>query len=511
MLTLQDVSVGFGDTRPVIAGACLELARGQRLLVCGAAGSGKSTLMQTVAGIIPRLVPAPLFSGDIRWEGRPMTSVSREELFTSIGIVFQNVEDQLWDLGVEDLIAFPLENRRMPKHQVRQRIGILMDEFKLDELRGRRVLSLSGGERRLVAIAAALAGSPRLLVLDEPTTGLDPVARLRLVATLNRLRAEIPSLLIAEQDPSAVQAVVDAVSLLKSGRLAAPEPVGDLMGISAAWQDACILPPRQRRHKSSTRATGRTLLSVAALCTELKRPDGTPVLVDVGLDIRAGEIVGLIGRNGAGKTTLFQSILGLAPIASGMITIAGEPAREWTTARRARSIAYLPQNMRRILFNMTVLEEAVFAITAGRKDANPPITLSRARAALARYGLSEQTDTNPFALSSRQQALLGLACAEAAGSQLAILDEPLLARDLDGRRMLDLFLATAMAEDRAIMLISHDLELVDDVCSRVLLLDEGRISFDGPTEHAWDCHAYGRLGWPGPRQAEPTEPDHALS
>ena len=420
MLDINNVTVGFGGT-PVLAEVSLLAREGRWMLVCGAAGSGKSTLMMTAAGVIPRLITAAPFSGAVSLSGKPLSGLSNDDLFTRVGIVMQNVEDQMWDLGVEDLIAMALENRGRPKAEIRERLETIIRQFRIERLAGRRVLSLSGGERRMVAIAAALAAEPEVLVLDEPTTGLDPEARQRLVSILSGLRGKVPMLLVSEQDPASVAEIADEVALLKKGGLTPPVPLPSVFEQAVPWLEAGILPPTRRASpQPSTTEAGGEVLAVRGLKTKLRRPDGTPVLSDASLTIRGGETVALVGRNGAGKTTLFQSILGLAKIEAGSISIGGDYADDWTPARRARSIAYLPQNMRRILFNMTVREEVMFAITAGKPEGKGDGP--KADEALARYGLTDLAEANPFALSARQQAVLGLACAEAAGSLVAILD-----------------------------------------------------------------------------------------
>ncbi|MEO3998629.1 ATP-binding cassette domain-containing protein [Mesorhizobium sp. CAU 1732] len=496
MLELDAVNVGFGEAPPVLAGASMTVAAGERSLVCGAAGSGKSTLLNVAAGVMPRLVSPGTFAGTVSFDGIPLSNMARDTLFTTIGSVAQNVEDQLWDLGVEDLIAFPLENRGVEQATIRDRVDLLIEELELNALRGRRVLTLSGGERRMVAIAASLAAAPRLLVLDEPTTGLDPAARARLVRILTKLGGDIPALLVAEQDPGAFEGLATSVRFLANGTVSAPHSAQSVMATSQVWLDAGIMPPRGIATAHHRPQPGAELLSVSGVRTRLARPDGTPVLQDVSLAIRAGEVVALVGRNGAGKTTLFQSILGLAKISAGTISIHGESAEGWTVARRARSIAYLPQNMRRILFNLTVVEEVLFAITAG----GPADDGARQRAgeALEKYGLAGFAEASPFALSARQQALVGLACADAAQAGVAILDEPLLARDLHGRRMLDLFIDSTVSAGRAIMLISHDLDLVQEVSTRLLILEGGQIAYDGATHAGWSSPAFKALGWPAP-------------
>src|SRR5229473_6516180 len=215
MLKLSNLSVGFGGPNLVLADVRLSLDEGQRLLVCGAAGSGKTTLLNASAGLIPRLIPVASLAGSVELRGKPLSAMTGDELYRAIGVVSQNVDDQLWDISVEDVIAFPLENRGIGRAAIRSRLYQLISELRLSDLCGRRVLTLSGGERRMVVIAAALASSPSILVLDEPTTGLDPAARMRLSRVLDRAAVSLAGLLVSEQDPASLGGIVDTISLLK--------------------------------------------------------------------------------------------------------------------------------------------------------------------------------------------------------------------------------------------------------------------------------------------------------
>lgn len=503
MLQVEGLTVGFGEAVPVIEDVALTLADGETLLVCGATGVGKSTLVAAVAGVVPRLIGAARFEGRVTLDDEPIASLTNDALFRRIGVVLQNLDDQLWDLGVEDLIAFSLENRGVERATIRLAVARLMTAFGIDALRGRRVLTLSGGERRLTAMAAALAGGPRLLVLDEPTTGLDPGARSLLHRALQSVpdaTGFAPMLLVTEQDGGgALGRLPHRLALLREGRPTLAEAPETVEGWR--WCEAGLVPPQRLARQRPARSAGSTLLEVEGLQTALARPDGAPVLAGVDLAVRAGEVVGLVGRNGAGKTTLLQAILGLARSVAGSVVIDGQPTAGWTPARRAREIGYLPQSMRRVLFNLTVLDEMIFALTGRPRRGSEPAILEQAETALAAYGLRAQAEASPFGLSARQQARLGLACIDAAGCRIAVLDEPLLARDLDGRRLLDDFLERLTRSGRAALLISHDLELIDDVADRLLLLDAGRIAFDGPVDAGWRSPAFQALGWSPPMLA----------
>lgn len=500
MLDIDGLKVGFGGTRLALDGIRLTLAPGEALLACGAGASGKSVLLGAAAGVIPRLVKPISFEGTLALDGRALSAFPSAALFSTVGVVLQNLDDQLWNLGVEDLIAFPLENRRVPPPEIRRRIGEILARFGLDALTGRMVLDLSGGERRMAALAAALACAPRLLVLDEPTTGLDPAARARLVGILTDLRAGAgaPMILAADQDAAALAPTMDRLAMLAQGRLTVDLPLREAMARPALWEEAGVLAPGRRRTIPKPSAAGSPLLDVDGLRSVLRRASGEPVLEEIAFCLRGGEVAGLVGPNGAGKTTLFRSVLGLARCAAGRMVIEGEDARDWTPARRARRIGYLPQNMRRVLFNLTVIEEAAFAVATDTRHMADASVRVQASAALDRYDLADKAETNPFALSAREQALLGLACLDAAQCRVAILDEPLLARDALGRALLERFLASLRERGGACILISHDLELVEDAADRLMIMDGGRIAFDGPPAEGWRSPAFARLGWRRP-------------
>jgi energy-coupling factor transport system ATP-binding protein len=512
MLAIRNLTVGFHPDRDVLCGLDLTIEAGSAVVVTGAAGCGKSTLIAAASGIIPKLIRPRKMLGEVALDGTDVVGISTADLYRRIGIVLQSVEDQVWDLSVEDLIAFPLENRGVPKTEVRSRVRDIIEDMELQRLVGRKVRSLSGGERRITALASALLWRPDLLVLDEPTSGLDPEARARLLALLQKLKRGGLTLLIAEQDLGWCDGLADRVVFLAGGRLIGDHRWSSAANLDGPCEAAGVAPPLSPPFSKAPRkpSGADAALRVSELSSKLKRPDGTPVLRSVNLIVQKGEIVGLIGPNGAGKSTLMRSLLGLQPAARGGIEIAGEDTTGWTVAKRAQRVGYVAQNLKRMFFLLSALDEVVFALSGGGTGAKAVAAhREQAMALLTGVRLAEKADFSPFALSTREQLMLALVCIEATRPAVVILDEPLIACDKAWRADLLAFLDRCSAQNCAVLLVSHDLPLIDCAADRVLILEQGTIAHDGEAETVWQTEAFGRLGWPPPRRtaAPPRDED----
>jgi energy-coupling factor transport system ATP-binding protein len=211
------------------------------------------------------------------------------------------------------------------------------------------------------------------------------------------------------------------------------------------------------------------------------------------------EVAGLIGSNGAGKTTLMRTLLGIQKMAGGSIAIGGQDSAGWTIAQRARQIGYVAQNLRRMFFLLSVVEEVVFSLSGG-DTGTKAVAAHRDRAMewLGGVGLADRAEVSPFTLSNREQLMLALVCIEATKPSVVILDEPLIACDRESRAGVLAFLDRCRARGCAALLVSHDLQLVDRAADRVLILEDGRLAFDGATSAAWSSEVFARRGWPRP-------------
>ena len=515
MIDLYDVNVSFDGEVDVLAGISFTLEAGSCTLVTGAASVGKSTLLATSCGIVPQLVRPRHFSGEVRLHGEDVAGLDIGSLFQRFGIVLQAVEDQSWDLAVEDLIAFPLENAGVPRTEIRNRVQDMVDELECARLLGRKVSTLSGGEKRIAALASALIREPSVLVLDEPTSGLDPDACTRMVTILSGLHARGITLLIAEQNLSGFDGLAERVLFLgRHGNLVGDLPWKKALARADLFQAAGVEPPAgpaQAPQPLQRKTEQPPALTVSALQSRLRRPDGEPVLPKVDLEFHPGEIAALIGPNGAGKSTLLRCLLGLEAKARGEIRVNGDSTETLTVAERARHIGYLPQNVRRMFFLLSVLEEVVFSLSGGRTGQKAVSEhRDQAMTLLARVHLDNKAQLSPFMLSMREQLMLALACMEAADPALVVLDEPLIGWDNEWRGVMLEFLAGSRRAGRSTLLISHDLSLAHQAVDRLLIMRDGALAFDRPAAGGGASEACRSLGWsrPGVTPATVHADDH---
>jgi energy-coupling factor transport system ATP-binding protein len=507
-LEVRALSCRFADP-PVhaLAGVSLTVDAGELVAIMGESGAGKSTLLRCVNGLVPSLAPA-MCEGEIVLDGAPVLGASVGTLAGLVAMVFQDFEAQLFSTNVRLEVAFGPAQLGVPPAEIERRVAAALARVDLAGLEGRDPRTLSGGQKQRLAIASILAMAPGVILLDEAATDLDPTGRRELYATLQRLRAEGLALVAVEHEIDPVLGA-DRLCLMRDGAIVASGSVEVLARDVKAFV-ACGVRPHDLAVLShrlgvalpldvagavdALRALGAARVAAAraeppraaagaAPILEIdhvsfRYPDGPAAMHDVTLTIAPGELIALVGRNGSGKTTLAKHLNGLLRASAGSVRLDGADVATSSLDRVAPQVGYVFQNPDDQLFAPTVADEVAFGPRnfglAGAALA------ARVEEVLTAVGLSERRDEDPFLLAKGERQRLAVATVLAMAPRVLILDEPTTGLDYpQQRRMIELLLGLR-TRGTTIVLVTHSPWVVAEYAERVLLMDAGRLLFDGP-------------------------------
>ncbi len=509
MIDFNHLTYTYPNTpHPVLSGVTLHIAEGEFVLVAGPSGAGKSTLLRCLNGLVPHFTGG-VVSGSVAVAGRDPIAEGPQVLSRVVGFVFQDPEAQFVVDRVEDEIAFALENGAVPPVEMRARVEEVLDLLDLVPLRKRALETLSGGQKQRVAIAAALALRPRILVLDEPTSQLDPQSAQEVLNALVRLNRDLGlTVILAEHRLERVLSHADRLIYVsppssrggKGGVLSGPPreilhqmdltPPLVTLGKAMGWEPLPLtieqahnsqLGPTAavgaRNSQLAIRNSVRPQRSALAIRNLQFAYGNDPVLRGVSFAVGAGELVALMGRNGSGKTTLLKCIVGLLRPRQGEITLEERSLVGQETFDICRNVGYLPQEPDALLFADTVADELAVTLRNHGLEDSPPIPPADL---LARLGLCDMASAYPRDMSVGQRQRAALGAVTVTRPRLLLLDEPTRGMDYPAKRELVRLLREWQAEGTGVLLVSHDVELVAQAADRVVVLDQGKVVADGP-------------------------------
>jgi energy-coupling factor transporter ATP-binding protein EcfA2 len=472
-------------SEPALRGASLTLESGELLLVAGASGCGKTTLIRCINGLIPRTYRGDL-EGRILLYGQDASEMTMARLSQTVGTVLQDPERQILGSRVLNEVGFGLENLGMPREEILERVDETLDYLDIIHLRDRETFYLSGGEKQKVALAGVLAMRPTILLLDEPLASLDPASAQEALALFRRLADEgVSIVLIEHRVEDALGIHPDRVLYMREGQTAYYGPLGDMMEV-VDYQEVKLPAPiviqraaeaPQQTFELAIGSNGRDPLITFEDVSFAYDEDGPKVIQDVNLTIHKGDVVAVLGPNGAGKTTLVKHAIGLLKPRQGSVWVEGRNTRDMSVAQIAHTLGYVFQSPSHMLFAPTVKEELAFGPTnlAYTQDV---IDEGVARA-IDIVNLKGLEDYPPLALSFGQQKRVSIAAILAMYSKILVMDEPTAGQDYwNYMAFMDSILQ--MPGFESILFITHDLDLAICYASRVILLHEGRIAGDGP-------------------------------
>lgn len=507
-----------GTDRLALDGITLSIEKGEFIGICGCNGAGKSTLSQAIIGLVPQFYKGA-YGGKVEVDGVNCESRPVIELCEKVGLIFQNPFNQL--TGAKETVygevAFGLQNLAIERDEMKKRIETVMKQLDIWQYRDRNPFDLSGGQMQRVAIASVLVMEPEVLILDEPTSQLDPQGSEEVFRVVDQLSESGITVIMIEQKLEKLAAYCDRIILMDDGKMVdfdTPEKIfsrADLeeLGVQPPvftriakeygvkneagdypakledtvrlFQEKGVKPERAARAKAEAAAEVFNIDQMSFSYTEDVQIFRELCLK---LDRRATAI---IGQNGAGKTTLVRLLKGLLKPAGGNIYYGGEDISGKTVAMLADKVGYVFQNPDDQIFKYNVLDEVMFGpLNIGMAEDKAKEEAVRA---LAMMGLEGKEDKNPYDLDLNERKMVAIASVIAMNTDVLILDEPTIAQDYLGKKLIGEMIKNLTEQGRLVIAILHDMDFVDEYFDRVIVMAHGEVLCEGSADEVYSMDA----------------------
>ena len=478
----------------------LSIEQGEFLVLCGASGSGKSTLLRQLKAV---LTPSGKRSGEVLFHGVPLSQVPDRDQAAKIGFVMQNPDDQIVTDKVWHELAFGLESLGCDQKTMRARVAEMACYFGIQDWFHRDVATLSGGQKQLLNLASIMAMQPEVLILDEPTSQLDPIAASDFLNTVRKINTELgTTVIITEHRLEDIFPYADRAVVMDGGKILAddtPSRVGQLLfarnhpmftamptPVRVFYGAGCSgespLTVRQGRSwlsREFPEALEKNTIPAPALPEEVKNPalvlkelwfryekDSPDILRGVNAEVPAGRLYAILGGNGAGKSTTLKVISGICRPYRGKITLFGKPMEKYKSSELFRGcLAMLPQDPKSLFVKKTVREE----LEEMTKDTSAISEIARL------CQIESLLGSHPYDLSGGEQQRAALAKVLLTKPRLLLLDEPTKGIDCFFKETFARILADLKAQGITVIMVSHDVEFCARYADVVAMFFDGQI------------------------------------
>ena len=510
LLQIENLSWKYeGSTELALDKINLEINKGEFMTIMGRTGAGKSTLCKCINSLIPRRSRGAI-KGTVKIAGLDTKKSNFYEITDKVGIVFQDPETQFVMMTVEDEIALGLENKGFSPEDIRVKIIEVMKRIGLDtEYMQKTPTELSGGEKQKVAIAMMLALDPELILLDEPTSDLDPVGKTMIFEVIEKLRKKRDTtIILVSHESERIAKFSDKIVILDKGKIVLQGNTKEIFEKIRVLKQHGVRPPQiseifyELGYKRIPLTLEDGLVQIKKDYGEIKYkvpeleevkkifkepiievenlsyiyPDGTKALRGIELKINDGDFVAIIGPNGSGKTTLVKHFNGLLKSTEGKVTVSKYDASKTSLNELAKHIGYCFQNPDHQLFCTTVNEEIAFGLKNLRLPANE--IEERVKKVLKIVGLEKYKDMHPFFLGKGLRQRLAVAAVLAMESEIIVVDEPTTGQDYEMCKEIMILLDKLNKMGKTIIIITHDMKLVSKYCKRAIVMVEGKVIAD---------------------------------
>lgn len=488
------------DGEEVLKNVSFSIEKGKVTAIVGPSGCGKSTLVQIFSQVIPKLINNGELEGSF--------DVPKD---TFVSVVSQNPENQLFGYGVEDAIAFGLENIGMPQEEIVERMEYVLDLLNLQYLRKRSVDNLSGGQRQSVCIASVLAMKPDILIMDEPVSSLDPNGKKMVQDILGQLSNSGNTTVLVDNNLVWSAGIVDHVIGLLEGEVVfdgsrdeffknfelqeklgviLPQEVELYRELSKQFQDIDLfytvdeafaqlqgkVKKKEILQKEALQEEMEPIITVQQLVKQFN--DGFTALDHVDAQLPKGKVIAILGQNGSGKTTFVRHLNGLHKPTSGEVLYKGTSILGKTVAQISKNIILVFQHPEHMLFEETVEKELTFCA----RMQEVPFSEEHITEVLEHYHLEKERETFPLNLSMGKKHMLTILSVLFSSADVIILDEPTLGMDGFLIEDLEKMIADLKAAGKTIIMISHEIPLVFRVSDYAVILNKGEKLFEGTKE-----------------------------
>lgn len=515
IMEINELSFSYGEEeQKALSDISLAIEPGEFVVLCGASGCGKTTLLRQMK---PEYTPFGKRSGEVLYRNRPLASYPAQERAREVAMVWQHPEQQIVLDDVSRELVFSMENVGLPYEVMRRRLAETVQFFGLEPLFKRSIHQLSGGEKQRINIASVMMLHPLILLFDEPTAQLDPVAARECLDMIYRINRECGvTVVMSEHRLEDVFGMADRVIWMEAGRIryeGSPAAVAIKMWADRNDTASAFLPTLTRWYLEQTvqpdeqhvpftvrearqwfmqqaciaeeaavsmesceekcEHTPQSLLSCRDITFTYEK--GTPpVLYKLSLAIQRGEWLAILGGNGSGKSTLLHVLAGLVTPQRGAVQLLDKPLHRYKERERYERIGYLAQNPL-LYFNQDTVREELeqagrFARTMNDSEGWKQIARE--------FGLEEIVDKHPHDISAGQQQKTALACLLLSNPDVLLLDEPTKGLDPHAKRQLACKLAECKEKGTTIVMVTHDMEFAATYASRCALLFNGEITVE---------------------------------
>ena len=487
MIEINNVSFRYkGSDEGLLQDFSLSVKKGEVILLCGASGSGKTTVIRLINGLIPHYYPGEL-EGDIHVAGHDIKETELYELAGVVGTVFQNPRSQFFSVDTDGEIVFGPENIGLAPDEIIRRKQEVVKEMNIETLLGKSLFELSGGEKQKIACASVSALLPDIILLDEPSANLDQTATADLRKTIIKWKKQGKTIIISEHRLWYLRDIANRVICMENGKIKNEWKGKAFSGLRAESIRNLRLRPLTVDNPFFERTNELTVPDIPdedAIILEnffftyrhipylffrkkLTQADSDILSLNIPrLKLPKGCVIGIVGRNGTGKSTFLRCICGLEKTCPGVIISDG---KAYKGKSRTDYCYMVMQDVNHQLFTDSVMSEVLLSMKEKDEQACEDI--------LEKLGLFPFKDKHPMALSGGQKQRVAIASAVAAGAKLLLFDEPTSGLDLSHMEKVGQLLTDLSKTGSTVLVSTHDPELIEQCCDYILCIDKGQVGY----------------------------------